>query len=64
MQPVWPIFFPVRNKGVICTGALTGTIYTGRTGRYGTELTSLMGGTTRDVEDGHNEGVGLFLVLF
>ena len=35
------VFFPVRNKGVIYTGALTGTVYTGRTGRYGTELTSL-----------------------
>ena len=30
--PVWSVFFPVRNKGVICTGALVGTV---------TELTSL-----------------------
>ena len=36
-----PVFFLIRNKGVICTGALTGTVYTGCIGRYGTELTSL-----------------------
>ena len=34
--PVRPIFFPVRNKGVICTGLLAGTVYTGW---YGTEST-------------------------
>ena len=28
------------------------------------EIDFLNWGTTRDVEDGHNEGVGLFLVLF
>ena len=43
ISPVWPVFFPVRNKGGICTGLLTGTVYTGRTGRYGTKLTSLAG---------------------
>ena len=40
--PVWPVFFLVRNKRVICTGLLTGTVYTGRTGRYGMESTSLI----------------------
>ena len=38
-RPVRPVFFPVRNKGVKCTGLLTGTIYSGR---YGTELTTLL----------------------
>ena len=42
-RPVRPVFFSVRNKGVICTGALIGTVYIGCTGRYGTELTSLAG---------------------
>ena len=41
MRPVWPVFFPVRNKGYTCTGALIGTVYTGHTDRYSTELTSL-----------------------
>ena len=41
-QPVQPVFFPVRNKRGICTSLLTGTVYTGRTGRYGTKLTSLL----------------------
>ena len=35
---VRPVFFSVRNKGVICTGLLASTIYTNR---YDTELTSL-----------------------
>ena len=39
---VRPVFFPIRNKGVICTSALIGTVYIGCTGRYGTELTSLV----------------------
>ena len=39
--PVRPVFFPVRNRGVECTGLLVGTIYSGRTGRYGTELITL-----------------------
>ena len=34
-------FFPVQNKGGICTGLLVGMVYTGHTGRYGTKLTSL-----------------------
>ena len=41
MRPVRPIFFPVRNKGCTCTGALTGMVYIGHSGRYGTELTFL-----------------------
>ena len=41
-QPVQPVFFPVRNKRGICTDLLTGMVYTGRTGRYGTKLTSLL----------------------
>ena len=42
MWPVRPIFFPVRNKRGICTGLLVSTVYTGRSGRYGTELISLV----------------------
>ena len=38
-RPVRPVFFPVRNKGVKCTGLLIGTIYSDR---YGTELTTLL----------------------
>ena len=38
---VWLVFFPVRNRGVICTGLLAGTVYSGRISRYGTELTPL-----------------------
>ena len=41
MRPVRLIFFPVRNKGYTCTSALVGMVYTGHTGQYGTELTSL-----------------------
>ena len=37
-----PVFFPVQKKGVICTDALASTVYTSCTGRYGTELTSLV----------------------
>ena len=37
-RPVRPVFFPVRNRGVECTGLLAGTVYSGRTGRYDTEL--------------------------
>ena len=40
-RPVRPIFFPVRNRGVKHTGLLAGTIYSGRTGRYGTESITL-----------------------
>ena len=39
---VWPVFFPVQNKGVIRIGFLAGTVYSGRTGRYGTVLTTLV----------------------
>ena len=41
-RPVRPVFFPVRNKGSTYTSALAGTVYTSRTDRYGTELTSLV----------------------
>ena len=40
--PVRLVFFPVRNKWGICIGLLVGTIYTDRTGMYGTESTSLL----------------------
>ena len=40
-RPVRPVFFPERNRGVECTGLLAGTVYSGRTGRYGTKLTTL-----------------------
>ena len=40
-----PVFFLVRNMGVIRTGLLAGTVYFGRTGRYGTELTPLVRGS-------------------
>ena len=36
-RPIQPVFSPVRNKGVFCTG----TVYSGRTSRYDTEFTSL-----------------------
>ena len=36
------VFFPVRNKGVECTGLLVNTVYSGRTDRYGTELITLL----------------------
>ena len=39
--PVRPVFFPVRNRGVIHTGLLAGTVYSSRTGWYGTKLTLL-----------------------
>ena len=39
--PVRPVFFPVRNKGVERTGLLAGTVYSGRTSRYGTESITL-----------------------
>ena len=38
---VRPVFFPVRNRGVECTGLLVGTVYSSRTGWYDTELTLL-----------------------
>ena len=28
ISPIRPVFFVVRNKGVICTGLLAGTVYT------------------------------------
>ena len=40
--PVRPVFFPVRNRGVECIGFLAGTVYSGRTGRYGTKLITLL----------------------
>ena len=39
---VQPVFFPVWNKGVECTGLLAGTVYSRRTGRYGTKLITLI----------------------
>ena len=45
ISPVWPIrpiFFSVRNRGCTCIGALADTVYTGRTSRYSTKLTSLL----------------------
>ena len=39
--PVRPVFFLVLNRGVECTGLLAGTVYSGRIGRYGTELITL-----------------------
>ena len=38
---VWPVFFPVRNRGVIRIYLLTSSVYSGHTGQYGTELTPL-----------------------
>ena len=32
--PVWPVFFPVRNRGVIYTGLLASTVYSSGTDRY------------------------------
>ena len=37
-----PVFFLVQNRGCTCISALIGTVYTSRTGRYGTVLTSLV----------------------
>ena len=37
-----PVFFLVRNRGVERTGLLAGTVYSGRTGRYGTESITLL----------------------
>ena len=34
--------FSGTKQGVECTGLLAGTVYSGRTGRYGTELTTLI----------------------
>ena len=39
--PVRPVYFSVRNRGVERTGLLASTVYSGRTSRYGTELTTL-----------------------
>ena len=41
-QPIRLVFFLVRNKEGICTGLLASTVYTGRTGRYGMKLISLV----------------------
>ena len=41
-RPVRPVFFPVRNRGVERTRLLAGTVYSGHTGRYGTESTTLV----------------------
>ena len=35
------LFFPVQNRGGIRTGPLAGTVYTSRTNRYSTVLSSL-----------------------
>ena len=40
-RPVRPVFLPVRNIEVNRTGLPAGTVYSGRTGRYGTVLTTL-----------------------
>ena len=40
--PVRPVFLPIRNIGVNRTGLPAGTVYSGRTNRYGTELTTLV----------------------
>ena len=40
--PIRSVFFLVRNRGVICTGLLADTVYSGRAGRYDTELTPLV----------------------
>ena len=39
--PVRPVFLPVRNIGVNHIGLPAGTVYSDRTGWYGTELTTL-----------------------
>ena len=41
-KAVRPVFFPVRNRRVKCTGLLADTVYSDRTGRYGTELITLI----------------------
>ena len=40
--PVRPVFLPIRNIGVNRTGLPAGTVYSSRTGQYGTELTTLV----------------------
>ena len=50
-RPVRPVFFPVRNRGVECTGLLAGTVYSSRTGRYGTELITLEKREEREMEE-------------
>ena len=40
-RPVRPVFLPVRNVGVNRTESPAGTVYSGRTGRYGTISTTL-----------------------
>ena len=40
--PIRSVFFLVRNRGVICTGLLADTVYSGRAGRYDMELTPLV----------------------
>ena len=42
MRPVQPVFLPVWNVGVNRTGSPAGTVYSGRTGRYGTVSTTLL----------------------
>ena len=37
-----PVFFLVQNRGCTCINALIGMVYTSRTGRYRTVLTSLV----------------------
>ena len=51
---VGPVFFSVRNMGVICIGLLTSTVYTGRTSRYGTKSTPLIGTRTCNLLLHHN----------
>ena len=40
--PVRPVFLPIRNIGVNRTGLPAGTVYSSRTGQYGTKLTTLV----------------------
>ena len=41
VRPIRPVFLPVRNIEVNRTGLPADTVYSGRTGRYGTKLTTL-----------------------
>ena len=38
----WPVFLPVRNVGINRTESPAGTVYSDRTGRYGTVSTTLL----------------------
>ena len=41
IPPVRSVFFPVQNRGVERTDLLIGTVYSGRTDRYGIESITL-----------------------